>query len=120
MLAGMDLSAIGDLADVELVLQEVCERADTIAGGGDRPPVRQSPWFRFDALSIERRRQRADRAQPQVVVEDLADEICLLRHDLQLLVDAAVAKGHRTADPDAFALGGGDLVANSLANHLAL
>src|SRR5271166_6138605 len=89
-------------------------RANTIAGGGDRPAIRQSSRFRFETLGTERRRQRADRAQAQVALKDRADEICLLRHDLQLLVDAAIAKRRRTADPDALALGGGDLVAHAL------
>ena len=45
VLAGMDLAAIGDLADIEAVLQEMRERADTIALGGDCSSVRQSPGF---------------------------------------------------------------------------
>src|ERR1700733_121584 len=120
MLARMDLAAIGDLADVEPVLQEMGEWANTIAGSGDRPSICQSPWFRFETLGIERCRERADRAQTQIALEDRADEICLLRNDLQFLVDAAIAERHRTADPDALALGGGDLVAHPLADHLPL
>jgi hypothetical protein len=42
-----------------------------------------------------------------------------LRHDHELLVDSAVAERHWTANPHAFALGGRDLVAYPLANHLA-
>jgi hypothetical protein len=79
MRTGMDLAAIGDLADVELVLQEMRERTDPIIGGGDDSPARQSPGFRSKTLGVERRRQRADRAQSRVVLENLADELRLLR-----------------------------------------
>src|SRR5277367_443776 len=120
MLARMDFAAIGDLADVEAVLQEMGERADTIAGGGDRAPVRQSSGFRFETVGIERCHKCADRAQTQVALENRADKLRLPRYDLELLVDAAIAEWHRTPNPDALALGGGDLVAHALANDLSL
>ena len=53
MLAGMDLAAIRDLANVEPVLQEMCERAVTVAGGCDDPPICQSPRFWCDTLLIK-------------------------------------------------------------------
>src|ERR1700730_12919348 len=48
--------------------------------------------FGPDALSFERGSQRADRAEPQVVPEDFADQRRLLRHGFQLLADAAIAE----------------------------
>src|ERR1700751_3296784 len=51
--------------------------------------------------------------------EDGADRLGLLGHDFELLIDAAIAEGHGSADPEAFALGGRNLVAYPLADDLA-
>ena len=41
-------------------------------------------------------------------------------NDLELLVDAAIAERHGSADPEALALRGCNLVAHPLADHLPL
>jgi hypothetical protein len=41
-------------------------------------------------------------------------------HDFELLIDAAIAEGHGSADPEAVALGGCNLVTHLLADDLAL
>ena len=56
----------------------------------------------------------------QIAAEDGADRLRLLGHDFELLVDAAIAERNGSADPEALALGGRDLVAHPLADHLAL
>ena len=60
------------------------------------------------------------RAEPQIVREDLADQRHVLRNDLELLADAAIAERDGPSDPDPLALGGGDLIAHPLADHLPL
>jgi hypothetical protein len=46
--------------------------------------------------------------------------LSLLGHDFELLVDAALAEWNGSADPEALALGGRNLVAHPLADHLTL
>jgi hypothetical protein len=54
------------------------------------------------------------------MAEDGADRLRLFGHHDELLVDAAIAERNRAPEPDALALGGGNLVAHPLADHLAL
>src|SRR6266849_4979005 len=71
-----------------------------------------------NAASVEVLDQGAHRAQFEVAPEDDPDHLGLLRHDHELLVDAAVAERNRAPDPDALALGGRDLVAHPFPDHL--
>ncbi|MEI2733739.1 MAG: hypothetical protein V9G24_02305 [Rhodoblastus sp.] len=50
----------------------------------------------------------------------MPDEDGLVGNNLQLLFPAAVAERHGTADPDALAFGGGDLVADAFADDFSL
>jgi hypothetical protein len=72
----------------------------------------------FDGFAFQRDRQLRDRAQPQIVPEDFADERRIFRNDLELLADASVAKGNRSPDPEALAFGGGDLIPDAFPDHL--
>src|SRR5271166_5258493 len=87
---------------------------------GDGRPVGEKPRPWPDALLVERRRQLADRPEPQIIREDFADQRHVLRNDLELLADAAIAERNGSSDPNPLALGGGDLIAHPLADHLAL
>src|SRR5271166_4653320 len=116
----MRFAAIDYLADVEAVLQHVGERSHHKALGGDGRPVGEKPRPWPDALLVERRRQLADRPEPQIIREDFADQRHVLRNDLELLADAAIAERNGSSDPNPLALGGGDLIAHPLADHLAL
>ena len=120
VLAPMRFAAIDYLADVEAVLKHVGERSDHKALGGDGGPVGEQPGLWPDAFLVERGRQLADRAEPQIVLIDFADQRRLLSNNFELLADAAIAERDRPSDPDPLALGGGDLVAHPLADHLAL
>jgi hypothetical protein len=71
----------------------------------------------FDARSRE---VIAPCAALQIEGENGADRFCLRSHDFELLIDAAIAEGNGSADPQALALGGRNLVAHPLADDLAL
>jgi hypothetical protein len=71
----VDLAAT-DLANIEAVLQDMRQRADHEALGGDDPPVRQFPGSWPDAVPVERGGQLADRTEPQIVGKDFLDKRC--------------------------------------------
>src|SRR5450631_2691701 len=92
------------------VFQDMRERADHEAVSGDDPAVRQFPRSWCDTFPVERRRQFADRAEPQIIGKDFSDEGGILWHDFKLLGYAPIAKRNRTSDPNPFAFRSGDLV----------
>src|ERR1700675_303897 len=120
MLAAMHLTPIGDLAEVEPVLEQMSKgthaEADTAAPAAIATAIELGPY----TLPIELREQSSHGAKLQIAGEDGADHLRLLGHHDELLVDAAIAERHGSADPEALALGGGDLVAHPLTDHLAL
>lgn len=120
MLALVDLAAIGDLADIKAIFKHMRERTHHEAIGGDNFAARELPGSWSDAFPVERRRQFANRSKAQVVGEDFSDQLRLLRNDFKLLVDATITQRNRTADPNPLALGGGNLVAYTFADHLPL
>jgi hypothetical protein len=61
--------------------------------------------------------QRADGAKRQITGKNRANRRGLGRDYHDLLVHRRIAEGQRAADPKAFALGGGDLVAHPLADQ---
>jgi hypothetical protein len=85
MLAPVELAVIDDLANIEAVLEDMRERADPKTLGGDDPAVRQFSRSWSDAFPVERRRQFADRTEPQILGKDFSDEHCFLRHDCEVL-----------------------------------
>ena len=64
--------------------------------------------------------QQPNTTQLQVTLEDKADGLGLGKIDDQLAVGDVIAEGRIAAHPDAFLLGGGELVADALAGDLAL
>jgi hypothetical protein len=74
----------------------------------------------LDTPPIELREQSAHGAELEIEAEDGADRLCFFGHDFELLIDAAIAERHGSANPEALALGRRDLVAHPLADHLAL
>src|ERR1700738_23987 len=120
MLAVMYLTPIGDFADVEPVLEQMGKgthaEADAAAPAAIAPAIDLGPY----APPVEFREQSPHGAKLQIACEDGAHRLRLLGHYFELLVDAAIAERHGSADPEALALGGRDLVAHPLADHLAL
>src|SRR3984893_13806641 len=120
MLAAMHLTPIGDLADVEPVLEQMGKRSDAEADAAAPAAIATAIDLGPDALPIKLRDQSPDGAKLQIACEDGADHLRLLGHHFELLIDAAIAERNGSADPEALALGGRDLVAHPLADHLAL
>src|SRR5215211_4542898 len=116
VLAAMHLAPIDHLADVEPVLEQVREGADAEADTAPLAPVGKAVCLGPDAALIE----DLDRAERKIAREDRADGVRLRGHEDDLLVEAAIAERKRPTDPNAPALGGGDLVTRPLADHLAL
>src|SRR5262249_21765492 len=116
MLAAIHLAPEMDLADVEPVLEQMGERSHAKS---DPAPLLALPApiaFGPDAPPVEFREQRAHGAEFQIKGENGADRLGLLGHVFEFFVDAAIAEGNRSADPEAFALGGHNLVAHPLAD----
>jgi hypothetical protein len=86
----------------------------------DRAAVTAEAGFWPYSASMKILDQKPDRAEGKVAAKDGPDLLCVLLDDGELLAKALVAQGHGTADPDALALRGGDLVPHPLADHLAL
>ena len=120
MLAAMHLTPIGDLADVEPVVEQMGKgthaEADTAAPAAIATAIDLGP----DALPIELRDQSPHGAKLQIPGEDGVHHLRLLGHHDELLVDTAIAEWHGSADPEALAFRGRDLVAQPLADHFAL
>ena len=105
MLAAMHLTPIGDLADVQSVLEQMGKgthaEVDTAAPAAIATAIELGP----DALPIKLRDQSPHGAKLQIPGEDGAHRLRLLKHHDELLVDAAIAERHGSADPEALALG---------------
>src|SRR5437660_4778688 len=110
MLAAMHLASIDDLADVEPVLEQMGKRSHAEADASAPAAIATAIDLGPDALPIELQEQSAHGATLQIAGEDGADHLCLLGHDFELLVDAAIAEWNRSANPKALAFGGRDLV----------
>src|SRR3984893_1828226 len=120
MLAPMYLTPIGDLADVKPVLEEMGERPHAKANTAALAAIAAAIDLGPGAPQVELCNQSAHGAELEIKAEDGADRLCLLGHDFKFLVEAAIAERHGSADPEALALRGRDLVTHPLADHLAL
>ena len=63
--------------------------------------------------------QAIDAAQFKVALENEPDGVCFVLVDGELAIVERVAERNHAADPQALALGGGDLVADALGGDLA-
>jgi hypothetical protein len=63
--------------------------------------------------------QQSDRAERKVAAEDGPDLLGLFLDDDELLGDAPVTERHGSADPETLPFGGGNLVSDTLADHLS-
>ena len=120
MLAPMYLTPIGDLADVKPVLEEMGKRPHTKANTAALAAIAAAIDLGPDAPPVELGNQSAHGAELEIEAEDGANRLCLLGHDFELFFDATIAERNGSADPEALALRGRDLVAHPLADHLAL
>src|SRR5438132_9074622 len=118
LFAAMDLAPVDHLADIEAVLEQMGERPHAKAPPTDGPAGRAPPRLAANSPPIEILRQRADGAKLQITGKDCANRRSLRWYHEDLLVHRRIAERHRTADPNAFALGGRDLVAHPLPDQL--
>ena len=120
VLAGIGRALVHRLAEVDAVVEDLVDRAlvDRLA----RPvlAVLRRPRFRRVAGAAQLLRQLRRRADAQEPLEDQPDELGLLLVHDQLAVAHVVAERRRAAHPHALAARGGELVADALADHLAL
>ena len=119
MLAFVVGPLVDDLADVKVVLEEGVEgpardglSAGLVAHGVDA-------HLADDAGRIQMGLECADGAEFPVVREDVADGLGLFGIDHQGAVLGVVAERHIPTHPQAFLLGGGNLVANALPRDFA-
>ena len=120
VLAGMDLVPVPDAADEERVGEQGVEPAAGEGGAAAAASTPMQPFRAAEAGGIELGLELADRAERKVAREDSPHQERFLRHRLQAARRGAIADRHRAAHPDAFRLGGGDLVADPLGGHLSL
>ena len=120
VLAGIARALVHRLAEVDAVVQDLVERAlvDRLA----RPvlAVLRRPRLRRVAGAAQLLRQLRRRAEAQEPLEDQPDQFGLFLVDHQLAVDDVVAERRNAAHPHALAARRGELVADPLADHLAL
>ena len=76
--------------------------------------------FGADVFGLEVAREFVDPADLQVAAEDQPHPFSLVRHDNKLTILQRIAKGEGAAHPNPLALGGGNLVADTLGGDLAL
>ena len=120
MITLVSLAAVDHLADVEAVLEQIGERPHPEAAVAGGATVRSLPRLAADAAPVEVGGQCPQRTQLKIMLKDGAHRLSLSRHHDDSLVHRRIAERDRASDPNAPALGGGDLVAHPLANHLAL
>src|SRR5260370_34036030 len=119
-LTALFLAAGDHLADAEPVLEQIGEGAHPEADARGDPADRAAQRLGPDAAPVEILHESPHRAKLEIANEDGAHGLGLLGYDHELLADAGIAERDRPPDPDAFALGGGDLVAPPLPDHLPL
>src|SRR5262249_45450468 len=111
---------VGDLAPVDAVLQHQIERPTanllTAIGGAVRP----NPSFAPDPRSCKLIMQLANRFDRKIAPVDIYDGPGLISVDDKLAVLHVVSERWHATHPHALLLGGSDLVAHPLADHLAL
>src|SRR5262249_54252240 len=116
----MGCASIDDLADVKVVFEQVSKSARPKTDAAPHPAVDKPTCPGADAAPVKVLDQGADGAKLEIAGEDGADCSRFLGDHDNLLVGNPIAQRHRSANPDALALRGGDLVPYPLADDLAL
>src|SRR5271166_864442 len=120
LLSPVHLTAINDLADVESVLEQMGQSSRAEADMAPTAAICEAASLGPDTTPVKLLDQGARRAKFQVACKDETDRVGLLGDDDGLLAETSIAERDRAADPDPFALGGRNLIAHALSNHLAL
>src|SRR6202035_781607 len=118
--ATIELSLVNDLAEIGVVLQHQVECAARERLSGHEAPGSARPRLTFDPARFELRLQQADRTEFGIAAENQANGIRLaIDHD-ELVVPHSIPERRYAAHPHPLLFRGGDLVADALADDLAL
>src|SRR6202045_4888862 len=120
VLATMELALVNDLAEIGAVLQHQVECAARDRLAADEAPRSARPRLTLDPARFELRLQQADRTEFGIAAENQANGIRLaIDHD-ELVVLRSIPERRHATHPQPLLLRGGDLVADALADDLAL
>src|SRR5580704_676915 len=118
--ARVELALVNDLASVNAVLQHQVERAARERPAADEAPGNARPQLTFDPARFQLVLQQSDRAEFGIAAENQPNGIGLaVDHDELVILHSIPERRHAT-HPHPLLLRGGDLVANALADYLAL
>src|SRR5712672_402285 len=120
VLARIGLLVVNDLAPINAVLQHQVERT-----AGERLPTRDAargagPQLALDAPRFQLVLQQPDRAEFGIAAKDEAHDFRLAVDDDELAVLRLITERRHPAHPHPLLFRGGDLVADALADDLAL
>src|SRR5208337_1748195 len=120
MLARMPDLLVPDLTEVDRVGEQFVERtaAERLSAGSIA--LLGDPNLRDDSVASQLVSEQTDRTEFEILLKDVADGSGFRFVYHQAPIAPVVAERYRAAHPDAFPLGGGDLVADALAGYLAL
>src|SRR6266404_3171603 len=104
LLARQDLVPVFDLADIEVVAQQVVQRTTAERYSAARRARREQPGFGSDVAFSEVPYQFVDAAKFQVSPEDQSDQLSFFFDDRDLALFHLVAEGQGASDPKALSL----------------
>src|SRR5216684_7290686 len=120
LLAGEDLALEGDLADVEPIAQKMGERPAGEWDAANRAPGLERSHLGDDASLAKVDHQAIEAAELQIPPKDGPDPLSLLFNHDDLAVLGLISERGYAPDPQPLALGGCDLVADTLGGDLPL
>src|SRR5215472_14150290 len=118
--AGVGLSFVDDLPEIGAVLQDQVERAARERLAASDAVRSARPRLAFDPSDVKLLLQRPHRTEVGIAAEDGANGFRLAVDDHELAVLYPIPERRHPAHPHALPLRRGDLVADSLADDLAL
>src|SRR5215472_16094306 len=116
----MGLSFVNDLAEVGPVLQYQIERAARKRLATGEVTRSAGPRLSFDPVGVELLLQQSDRTELDIAAEDRANGLRLAVNDEELAVLCPIPERGDAAHPHPLPFRRGDLVADALADDLAL
>ena len=120
LLASQGLSLEDHLADVKPVAKQMGEWTACEGDAPDGFACLESPHLGDNASCAQVRHQQVEAAELEIAAKDVADTVGLGFIDGDLPVLGVVSQWRHAADPQALALGGGDLVPDALGGDLPL
>src|SRR6516165_2202542 len=118
--AGMGLAVVNDLAAIDAVPQYQVKGTARERLAADQATRSARPRLAFDAARFELLLQQSDRAEFGIAARDRAHKLRLAVDDDKPVVLHPIPERWHASHPHPFLLRGGDLVADALADDLAL